>query len=143
MHHEIDKYHEHISAFPVIIKLINSHLENYSEVNSVGFSLSRRDGDSNRLLPSWGQIPNHKPRLQSQCSHGSPLGLFGVRIAGVPGAASSGTNRSARSLKQCLPLEINFVSPHILPSSRRRANRARAGPTQTYRLRGSRPRGTN
>jgi hypothetical protein len=70
-------------------------------VNSVGFSLSRRDGDSNRLLPSWGQIPNHKPRLQSQCSHGSPLGLFGVRIAGVPGAASSG-NQPKRQVAQAM-----------------------------------------
>ena len=101
-------------------------------MKSVGFSLSRRDGDSNRLLPSWGKIPYHKPGMLCNGSHGSPLVLIGTHFAGSTRTTPSGTNRSARSLKPCLPTEINFVFPHILPSSRGCDNHPNPGPIQSY-----------
>jgi len=48
----------------------------------VKFSLSGRDGDSNRFLPSWGNIPNTHPGIPREGSLRSPLVQIRNQIRG-------------------------------------------------------------
>ena len=81
---------------------------------SVKFSLSGRDGDSNRFLPSWGIIPNTHPiNLISGCL-GSPLVQLRNKFT-VP----SNTALSGNPLCQVVNLTFGLtpMAPHtsLLP----------------------------
>jgi hypothetical protein len=128
LHHEIEKYHQHIPVFSVIIIIINSHLENYSDVKPVRFSLSRRDGDSNRLLPSWGKIPSTNPACFARAAIGHLWYCTG---------RGAGGNRLIRNQPNCQVAQALLahgqirVPAHPL-SSMRRVKRPQAGPYQSY-----------
>ena len=70
---------------------ISLHLVNLRCRCSVKFSLSERDGDSNRFLSSWRGIPNTHPiNLISGCL-GSPLVQLRNKFAGPHSAALLGS----------------------------------------------------
>ena len=55
----------------------------------VKFSLSGRDDDSNRFLPSWGIIPNTHPYSPLSGSHRVTFGTTQVQITGKTSAVPS------------------------------------------------------
>ena len=65
MAHYHSHHHHHLT---ISLNLVNLRCR-----CSVKFSLSGRDGDSNRFLPSRGIIPNTNPNFPHQGHIGSPL----------------------------------------------------------------------
>ena len=93
----------------------------------VKFSLSGRDGDSNRFLPSWGIIPNTHPYSPRQGHIESPLVQLRSKSRVRPASYPQRYYQSARKLGTLThPWAHAICSPHILTASRVR--------TFTYRV---------
>ena len=81
----------------------------------VKFSLSGRDGDSNRFLPSWGIIPNTHPYSPRQGRIGSPLVQLRSKSRVRPTPYPQRYYQSARKLRtRTHPWTHTIGSPHIL-----------------------------
>jgi hypothetical protein len=78
-------------AFHLIITIITNrvfHKHYYDEVAQVKYSLSRSDGDSNRLLTSWRFIPhtNHTHPLKWATDHRTN---YSGKVSSLPGTTVS------------------------------------------------------
>ena len=104
----------------------------------VKFSLSGRDGDSNRFLPSWGIIPNTNPYFPHRGRIGSPLVQLRSKSRVRPAPYPQRYYQSARKLETRTHPWIHAIgSPHILTASRVRTLTTRVpGLSWATRLRG-------
>ena len=85
---------------------------------SVKFSLSGRDGDSNRFLPSWGIIANTNPYFPHRGRIGSPLVQLRNQLCGFDQRRTlrDSTNLPRRSgLKPALGLMLLALRTSLLP----------------------------
>ena len=92
----------------------------------VKFSLSGRDGDSNRFLSSWGIIPNTHPYFPHRGHIRSPLVQLKSKSRVRPALHRQRYYQSARKLgTRTRPWTHAIGSPHILTTSKVRTLTAR------------------
>ena len=116
----------HIQLSIFIIHITNTFINYYDEGAHVKFSLSGRDGDSNRFLPSWGIIPNTHPYSPHQGRIRSPLVQLRSKSRVRPTPYPQRYYQSARMLgTQTRSWTHAIGSSHILPASRVRTLTAR------------------
>ena len=106
---------------------------------SLKFSLSGRDGDSNRFLSSWRGIPNTNPASPIRVAIKSPLAQLrrNKRKVAGPDSSTFSENHSAKVVRDSNPpWTYANGSPHILTTSRMHVTARVPGLSQATRLRG-------
>ena len=109
----------HIKLSISILHITNTFINYYDEGAHAKFSLSRRDGDSNRFLPSWGIIPNTHPYSPRWGHIRSPLVQLRSKSWVRPVPYPQRYYQSARRLgTRTHPWTHAIGSPHIFTASR-------------------------